>query len=274
MSEAPRKTPTYGVHFVLFRDCDRIWYRVDETGFNKIGYVTRRHTVIYPRLNRSLTEAPAGRIRRYPHQVLQLTVRSEADVHNVERFFTENEPSIELFNYGVAAAAVRQDLSFFENPVRIPILDTITPEEFERRWAVFRKILRPADTVAVIDTKSLRSRLIARFDQGTWSHVGAYSGNGTILEAISARCVERDIEVYHKTRYRLGAYRMNSLDERAAGRVVSWARSQLGASYNTRGAVRLAAFKLFGIKPQGEGTKNVSPNDIARSERFSLVHVV
>lgn len=274
MSEASRETPTYCIYFVSFRDFDRLWYRVDETGFNKVGYVTQRGTVIHPRLNRGLTETPLTRIRRFPHILRRRTASAQAEVDNVERFFTENKPSIELFNSGMAAIATEQDLSFFDNPIRIPVLDIITHEAFEHRWAVFRSILRPADIIGVIDTRSLISRLIARFDHGTWSHVGCYSGDGTILEAFSAGVVERDIEVYYDQKYRLGVYRASSLHMEGAEAVVRYQRSQLGARYNYRGVFRLAMFKIFGIQPTGSGAKNVSPNDLARSERVRLIHVV
>ena len=127
--------------------------------------------------------------------------------------------------------------------------------------------------IEVIDTKSLISRLIARFDHGTWSHIGGYSSDGTILEAISAGVVERDIEAYHNQKYRLGVYRMNCDPERAKG-LVPGMRSILGTPYGFRDVIRLAFFKVFGIQPTGEGMRNVSPNDIARSERIRLIHVV
>jgi Permuted papain-like amidase enzyme, YaeF/YiiX, C92 family len=271
MSEA------YVIHFVHFRDFDRIWYRVDPTGSNKVGYVTRRDTVIHPWLSRGLAETPLTRILRHRHTLFQMAVSSQADVDNIERFFTENARSIELFNSGLAAlgaGGIQQNLSFFDNPIRLPVLDPITHEEFEQRWAVFRSIVCSGDVIEAIDTKSLVSRLIARFDHGTWSHVGLYSGNGTILEATSAGVVERDLDVYHNKNYRLGVYRAGKLSTRQAEVMARFGRSQLGKPYNFRGLFRLAAFKTFGLKPTGSPARNVSPNDIARSQRLRLIHIV
>jgi len=145
MLEASEQTPTYRIPCISFRDFDRIWYRVDETGFNKVGYVTRENTVVHPHLNRGLTETPLSRVKRHRHVLVYRAADAQAEVDNVERFFTENTASIELFNSGMAALCNQRDLSFFENPIRIPILDMITHEEFERRWTLLRSILNAGD---------------------------------------------------------------------------------------------------------------------------------
>ena len=274
MSGATQESSARSICLIQFRDCDRIWHRVDETGFNKVGYVTRRHTVIHPRLNRGLTETPIPRIRRYPHAYFCRPGCTQAEVESVERFFTENTPSIELFNSGLWAILSRDDLSYFDNPIKTPMLDSITREEFERRWTEFRSIIIEGDIIMAIHTTNLISRLIARFDHGTWSHVGLYSGDGTILEAIPAGVVERDIEVYHDHAYRLGAYRAIGLPIESRDATVSWMRSKPGARYNIRGVMRLAVLKSLGIQPRNGGTGNVSPNDIARSGRARLIYVV
>ena len=272
-NEAQEIAP-YRALLVVFRDSDRVWHHVDETGFNKIGYITQRGTVVHPRWNRGLTESPADRIRRLPHGLFQVALPSRAVEDRIEKFFTMNVSSIELFSCGITLLGRGDSLSFFDSPVRVPILEPISREEFEWRWAVFRSILQPADTIAVIDRESLVSRLIARIDHGTWSHVGGYSGDGTILEAIRQGVCERSIEVYHDPRYRIGVYRMRDLSSEAARRIVSNMRSQLGIAYSFRKLVRLAVLKLFGIRPRGNWHRNVSPNDIARSDNVRLTHIV
>jgi hypothetical protein len=272
------KDDQYSLALIAFRDFDRVWYRVDETGFNKVGYITRKDTVVHPQWNRGLRHTPLSQVKRYPHVLSIRVARTREEVDNVEAFFTENVPSIELFNSALHTIITSGDLSFFEDPIRIPILEHICILEFEKRWEVFRSILRPADIIAIIDTKSVVSRLIARFDHGTWSHVGVYSGNGGIMEAITAGVVERDIQVYHQPWYRLGVYRYKSLDEERVVSVLAAMRSQLGKRYNFRGAIRLAIYKLLGIQPPKDSAllspSDVTPNDLARSERLRLVCVV
>jgi hypothetical protein len=268
----------YPVRLITFRDLDRVWYRVDETRFNKVGYITRKDTVIHPRWNRGLTETPLSRVKRHLHRLSQRLARTQTEVDNIEAFFTQNTLSVELFNSGFQAIISASDLSFFENPVRIPILDDISPQEFERRWETFSLTLRRADIIFVLDTKSLISRLIARFDHGTWGHVGTYTGDGTIVEAIKDGVVERDIEVYRNPRYRLGIYRHTNLDPKTAEDLVSFMRSQLGKRYNFRGVARLALLKVLGLQP-GKGLRplradDLTPNDLARSERVALLWVV
>ena len=225
----------FRIYLVSFRDSDRMWYPVDETGFNKVGYLTRRQTVIHPWFNHRLRETAETRIRIYPHTFFQRAAHSQSELDNVERFFTENKPSIELFNSGMAAIVKQNDLTYFENPIRIPVLDPITVEEFDKRWQTFCSILRLGDIIAVIDNKSILSRLIAHFDRGTWSHVGVYSGEGKLVEAVLQGVVEGEIEDYHSPRYRLGVYRRKNLRLGNAQEVVARMRSQIGAKYNFYG---------------------------------------
>lgn len=266
MSEVPNKHPEYRGSIILFRDFDRLWHRVEKTGFNKVGYVTRRGTVIHPRLNRGMAETPLRLIRRRPHTVIRMTTLSPTDIDNVESFFTQNVPSFGLFSSGIVALTTGNNLPFFSNPIRTPLLDKITRAEFEHRWVVFRSILEPADIIATIDMKSRISRLIARFDQGTWSHIGIYTGDGRILEAILQGVVERDIEAYHNQRYRLGIYRCKAgISTEDAQAVVNNARSMLGLPYGFYNLFRLSLVKVFNLRPLPDRLRNVSPNDIARS---------
>lgn len=266
----------YLVRLVAFRDRDRIWRHADSTGFNKVGYVTRQDTVIHPFWHNGLTETPLNKIKARPHTILGLTIPTPQDLKNVEVFFTQNFKSIELFNAGLYCLTQTSDLSFFQNPIKLPLLPPISQKVFEDRWLKLRSILRPADMIAVFEPDSLLSRLIARFDHGTWSHVGLYSNTGTIIEAAIPQVVERDMEVYHDIRYRLGVYRIRGLDGQAASSMIRFMRSTVGSGYSYRKAARLAFFKLLGIGPTGPPTapRNGSPNDIARSDRMILIYVV
>lgn len=258
------------VRMVIFRDFDRVWYRLDDTGFNKIGYVTQHGTVVHPRWNRGLTQSTLDSILRRPHKKL-IVIGTESRAKNIEMFFTDNVPSIELFEGGIIALKDGL-LWYFDNPIRLPKLEDITDGIFEERWKTLRAMLQLGDIIFTIDAKSIVSKLIARFDHGSWSHVGAYSGQGKITEAIPIGVVERSIEAYHNPRYRLGVYRRLDIDQAQQVKFISTMKSQLGARYNCRYVIYLAIHKLLGIRPHGEGSHG--PNGLARSERLTLVHLV
>lgn len=258
------------VRLVIFKDFDRLWYRLDDTGFNKIGYVTEHGTVVHPRWNRGLTQSSLDSILRRPHKQLAVSA-TESQEKNIETFFADNVPSIELFEAGIIALKDGL-LSYFDNPIRLPKLEHIDDVIFEERWKTLRAMLHLGDVIFAIDTKNIISRLIARFDHGSWSHVGLYSEESKITEAIPIGVVERSIEAYHKPRYRLGVYRRLDLDQAHQLNVVSAMKSKIGARYNFRGVIYLAIHKLLGIRPHGEGSHG--PNGLARSERLTLVHLV
>jgi hypothetical protein len=258
------------VRLIIFRDFDRLWYRLDDTGFNKIGYVTQHGTVVHPRWNRGLTQSSLDSILRRPHKQLAVSA-TESQAKNIETFFADNVPSIELFEAGIIALKDGL-LSYFDNPIRLPKLEDINGVIFEERWKILRAMLHLGDVIFAIDTKNIISRLIARFDHGSWSHVGLCSGESKITEAIPIGVVERSIEAYHNPRYRLGLYRRLDLDQAEQLNVVSAMKSKIDARYNFRGVIYLAIHKLLGIRPHGEGS--YGPNDLARSERLTLVHLV
>jgi hypothetical protein len=247
---------------VTFRDSDP-WYKADETGMNKVGYITCRQTVIHP-LRRRVVETPIRKVLKKRRCTL-FTIDSAYSKYlaNIETFFTQNRPSVGLFFMG-QDAIVRGEFSFFDDPVRLPILRPILPSEREVRWEQFVSQLRPADIVAVFDTQSLMSKLITHLDQGTWSHTALYVGGGKVTEAITAGVVERPIEVYRSSRYRLGIYRA-SLTELQAELLVAASRTIVGRHYSFYKATRLGIMMALGTRRNRTRSKNVSPNDIARS---------
>jgi hypothetical protein len=257
------------VRLLCFRDHDP-WYRPDSSGFNKYGYVTEDGLVLHPRRTR-MAKTPLDRITRKHHQVVDLSTHRRAE--QIAAFFERNVPNRSLFHAGVNALAEGTH-SFWDTAVRLPILDAISPLMREERWLQLQSTLQPGDQITTLDTLSFVSRMIAYVDQGTWSHIGAYSGDGAVIEAISAGVVERPIEVYHDFRYRIGVYRHAG----AAGRseqLIGLLRSELGKPYKYRGVLRLGVRKILGISSI-ESPKDMSPNDLVSRIPVppALVHIV
>src|SRR6202041_910029 len=97
--------------------------------------------------------------------------------------------------------------SFWQHPIKLPMLKPISKEEHEHRWVQGAALVQKGDLIFTFDTQSLISRVITYFDQGAWSHTGSYTGDGHIIEAIGEGVVERNIEAYHSPKYRMGIYR-------------------------------------------------------------------
>jgi cell wall-associated NlpC family hydrolase len=185
---------------VVFKESGDPWHSVDASGFNKTGYVTNCGVVIYPRRSR-IAHTSVKAVTRRHHRLIDLSTHPRAA--EIETFFTNN-----VINNTLYVEAMRQigdpNSSFWNNPIKIPILSPISLEEHEARWSRILGVLQKGDAIFTLDTKSIISRLITYLDQGTWSHVGTYAGNGKITEAITSGVVERDIEEYHDSRYRIG----------------------------------------------------------------------
>src|ERR1700730_1385812 len=235
---------------ITFRDFDP-WYKYPwcNPGWlehNKIGYATDGGDIIYP-LRCGLHKAKFASIRRRNHIIIPLP--SISCQENIERFFTQNRPNVDLFFRGLTAITER-DEEFFDNPIRLPLLETISDEEFNRKWQKFLTLLEVADLIMLIDTTSIVSKAIAAIDHGVWSHIATYTGNRMIIEATTKGVVERSIDVYRLPHYRVGLYRPIGRRELIPW-VIAAARSQLGKRYNYRVVFRLAIRKLLKIRPKG-----------------------
>jgi hypothetical protein len=269
---------------VMFRDWD-VWYKpplyrsVSWREYNKTGYVSKAGWVVYP-YRRGIRAVRIERITKRSHTLVPLTFMS--NLNDVEKFFTQNKPNVELFFQGLNALG-RRDNAFFEYPIRLPILPPANPPEFEERWERMTKIVRPTDCIMVFDTHSFVSRAIAVIDRGVWSHVAGYAGNGNIFEMILSGAVERPLETYRSPQYRLGIYRARLFngdvhDPENAKKIHAFStfwRAQVGRSrYGYRQLVRVGIQKMFGIRLRGATDGDVTPNDMARSEHLKLIFTI
>lgn len=154
----------------------------------------------------------------------------------------------------------------------IPLL-RISPDEHERRWQELIPQLQAADGIFTVDTQSYGSRLIAYLDQGSWSHSATYSGNGNIIEATTGGVVERNIDAYRDARYRIGAYRLPNITPAQIDSLIGFSRSQVGKSYNFRGAIRLGLRLAFGIWPTPTA-RHTTPNMVVIRSGYELIGTV
>jgi uncharacterized protein YycO len=149
----------------------------------------------------------------------------------IEEFFTTNVMNNKLYVRALLEIG-NVNSTFWNKPIKVPILTPITAEEHEARWNRMVKLLQKGDGIFTFDTKSPSSRVITYLDQGTWSHIATYAGNGQICEAIPSGVVERSIEAYRDSRYRLGVYRVPGASLEQIDALVKAGRSQVGKRYN------------------------------------------
>jgi permuted papain-like amidase YaeF/Yiix C92 family enzyme len=238
-------------------------------GFNKVGYVTENGVVIYPRRSRIAKES-LNAIKRRPHRIIQLAGHPRAK--EIETFFTSNIINTAMFVAGIQMMG-QPASPFWDSPIKLPVLSPITPAEHEKRWNTVLPTLQRGDSVFTLDTKSIVSRLITYLDQGTWSHVGTYAGEGRVIEAITSGVTERSIQAYHHPRYRLGVYRHGGSAEQIE-KMIELARSELGKPYAFKKVLRLGIRMILGMWPDPIETRQVTPNRIIAFWPFRLVAVI
>ncbi len=238
------------VEFVFFRDRDR---RHQEDGkFNKAGYVVGGTHVIHLQGNH-LVKTQLGLLKEFSPEVTRIPLDAAVG-QAVHEFFIAVPLDPRRFGYAMNAL-ITQDWKYFTHPAPPLPKPAFTLEQHSARWDSFWALPHPGDLVCTFDSTSRISRLISWVDRGPWSHTAMYSGQGTVIEAITSGCVERPIEVYRKPQFRLGLYRYRDVDpERAVARM----RAGIGAGYNYWGALRAGVGKYFNLWERGPGT----PNDL------------
>ncbi len=247
---------------VTFRDRDP-WYRPDATGHNKCGYIDQKGSVTYPRFLGVVTK-PLHAINKYPYRLIQ--VESPIDPSSLDFFIEHNRFTPNLFQRFMLAL-YEHDSVFFSEPVKLPILKTISEVEYEAKWDYLLQSIRPCDIVCTFDSTSLISKAIVSIENGVWSHTAQYVGNGKIVEATTSGVIESEILKYKSKNYRIAVYRLKGLKNQ--DEVVHFARTQLNKRYNYRGVVRLALRKLRALPP--EAPSKVSPSDLPVYGNFELI---
>jgi hypothetical protein len=162
--------------------------------------------------------------------------------------------------------------AFFASPVKLPNLTPISAGEHERRWDMLLSICKPGDTITTFDTMSRMSRLISLLDSSPWSHVGIYIGDGRIAEALTTGYVDRTIDVYRSTRYRLGVYRFDNVPPDAAAMLSAMVGSMVGDGYDYFAAFIIGVRLIFRIKAGGARFRSIG--EFLRLADIRLIHVV
>jgi len=93
--------------------------------------------------------------------------------------------------------------------------------------------VQPGDTIFIYDTSSIISNIIARFDNGSWSHVGIYVGEGKLCEAITSGVIKRSLSVYKKPNIRIGAYRFPDMKPWQVEKLISFLEEKIGCPITT-----------------------------------------
>ena len=219
------------------------------------------YAVIFPRRHR-LVEANLSIIEKLPHKMFPIPEHLE--VRNIESFFTENFQTLDLFNLGLSSM-IRNDISYFDRPLKLPRLDPIDDRDRNDRWDLLKAVVAKGDLLFTFDTKSLFSRIISKVDSGPWSHSAMCTGEGTVIEAITTGVCERPLDVYAPSHYRVGLYRLKCGLQNQED-LLKFSRAKIGQPYSYRKAVLVGIEKLL-RKPRTVPT----PNDLAIQPDLELI---
>ncbi len=247
------------------------FHRPDSSGLNRVGYSTKRGPMVYQR-GHNFVEVPLLRLR--PKRIEAYEIKgSGMELDAIEQFFTGNVLNTFLMNRGLHALA-QGPRDLFASPIKLPILRPITESEWKLRWQELPNFLQKLDTIQVFDGTSRISRFLAAVDRGSWSHTAMYSGDGTVIEAITSGVTERSLEVYMRPGVRIGIYRMAGCSAENADKAIHFARQRIGDDYGWAQLVKKGIQLLAHVHPMPQDFIP-SPNDlIVRTEGMELIFLI
>jgi hypothetical protein len=111
-------------------------------------------------------------------------------------------------------------------------------------------------------------------DQGTWSHVGTYSGHERIVHATTSGVVEGGIDDLRHLRYRVGVYRLPGITTQQINDLVAGMRAHIGTSYNYRGALSLGLRLALRMRLSGGIAAHTTPNMLIGVKGYELRNFV
>jgi Permuted papain-like amidase enzyme, YaeF/YiiX, C92 family len=227
--------------------------------------------MVYQR-GHNFVEVPLLRLR--PKRIEAYGIKgSGTELDAIEQFFTGNVLNTFLMNRGLYALA-QGPRDLFASPVKLPILRPISESEWRLRWHELPNALQKLDTIQVFDGTSRISRFLAAVDRGSWSHTAMYSGDGTVIEAITSGVTERSLDVYRRPGVRIGVYRMAGCSPQNADKAIKFARERVGNGYGWAQLLRKGIQMLAHVHPKPQHFI-ASPNDlIVRTEGMELVFLI
>lgn len=176
--------------------------------------------------------------------------------------------SQELLNNGLNNL-VHNDVSYFENPIKLPYLNYKNLKNKDESWVKFTELAQEGDFLFTFDSRSLISKIISKIDRGPWSHVAICIGNNKIVEATTNGVIESDISVYESDKYHVGLYRPETSSEENKLLAITEAKLKIGAKYNYKGAIMAGIQKRLGIM-----NRVPTPNDLAVFPKLKLVKFI
>ncbi|RJX35488.1 MAG: hypothetical protein C4525_03670 [Desulfarculus sp.] len=249
-----------------------------KSGFSQIGIIHQKGKVLYVRKTiwrRKLLEKELSEIKG-PLSIYSLKDLEESK--KITRFFNINIMNCRMFDLGMRY--IKRDTTFFDKPLLLPKLNKIVDQDdFIKKWNLLKSNLKPVDLLLIYDTSSIVSWLIKTIDNGIWSHVAGYTGDGTVWEAISSGAVERPLEVYKNSKYHIGVYRFREeLSDQEAAEIVSKARERIGQPYGYLTLLWIGWLRLFKRNSflfEGEFDPwKITPNDFVYSGLWWLVEFI
>jgi len=246
---------------IAFQDNDKS-HSPDETGYNKVGYITHSNSVIF-QYKKRMVRKELSILKKRPHQLISID-NNVLDMNKVHAFFEYNILTVELFHIGLTQL-LEVNSAYFNYPIKLPKHNKINIKDHDEKWGKLVLEHKKGDTLFTFDTDSLFSKIISFVDKGPWSHVAMCTGEGTIIEALTSGVQERSIEVYENPKYRVGLYRFRAgVPDPEKG--VAFGRAQIGKPYNFSGAAIAGIQKIFmhrRIAP--------TPNDVAIQPELDLI---
>ena len=247
-----------------------------KTGCNQIGIFISHNKILFCR-KRTVIELNFNELAG--SNVSIVAYKDTTLLPKIARFFDSNRDNYRLFALGTNALFCH-NYKVFNVPEIMPKFgkQQIPDSEYEASWNRLISKMQKGDTIFTFNSKSLISKIIAKIDNGSWSHTGTYVGNGEISEMISTGYTKRSVEVYKQKHIHIGIYRFHQITPEQQGSiddfVVECNEMYGGQGYPFFRALKLGIRTLLHLTDGKYRPQDFTPNGIVYAGTHFLVDYI
>lgn len=217
---------------------------IDETGCNQVGVYLSENEIVFSQNGKAMALS-LSEIDGITNDIKLLQSADTALMEKVVKFFTINKNNVKLIEVGLRS--LKDKHIIFDNPNLMPdVRNGLSSNELQQGWERVYPKIKPIDSIFIFNTKSIISKTISKVDNGSWSHVGTYLGEGKIIEAVTSGTRIADICIYKENHIRMGVYRLIGItNEDREELIKEYLKRGTGRKYNYKGVFRLGLKKIF-----------------------------
>jgi len=243
----------------------------NETGYNQTGIFISESEILCRRKRRVYSVFYDELIGR---EVVISKIKNKEASPKIIRFFKKTRSNYRLFQCGLNALQF-ENYRLFDSENIMPIFKKYeSVEEYNGEWSRIIPFMKKGDLINIYQSTNFISKLIAKIDDGSWSHSAMYMGGHIIAEVISKGLVKRKIESYKNIDTHIGIYRHINSEEADWSKLDDFHEKYVGSKYGYLKAIICGVRTYLGLTDDKYDPIDNTPNGLVYMGTHYLVDFI